>query len=187
MISGSGTLGGTADWIVNDLRINNRSQFVQGGGIPGDLFAANAIDAFVRFDMVDVNAELSITVTYIGLNSTGAVFTGVLVGNTLLDERTLMYLVLDEHLWRVEIVKSGPSVVAHAVLDLGPCTSRSKKLRVSEQLAEFRRIPAKHGFGLYGVNEKNGLAIMQLGTDAKGKFMLDWSKAGWQPDWLQAA
>ena len=50
VISNAGTAGGAADWIVNDIKIGNRSQFVQSGDVPGDLFAVNAIDTFVRFE-----------------------------------------------------------------------------------------------------------------------------------------
>lgn len=41
-ISGHGTEGGAADWIVNDIKIDNRSQFLQSGDIPGDMFATSA-------------------------------------------------------------------------------------------------------------------------------------------------
>src|SRR5207244_9159259 len=50
VISNGGTAGGAADWIVNDIKIGNRSQFVQSGDVPCDLFATNAIEASVRFE-----------------------------------------------------------------------------------------------------------------------------------------
>jgi hypothetical protein len=54
------------DWIVNDLRINGRTQFVQSGDIPGDMFATNAITSFVSLEDCKVGGEIEIDVTYIG-------------------------------------------------------------------------------------------------------------------------
>ena len=44
------TAGGAADWIVNDIKIGNRSQFSQAGDVPGDMFANTSIDSFVTFE-----------------------------------------------------------------------------------------------------------------------------------------
>src|SRR5262249_57777385 len=43
VISNAGTAGGSAGWIVNDIKIGNRSPFVQSADAPGDLFATNAV------------------------------------------------------------------------------------------------------------------------------------------------
>jgi len=80
LISNAGTAGGAADWIVNDIKIGNRSQFVQSGDVPGDLFAVNAIDTFVRFDTAQTAMDVVVVVTYIGLNECGAPFFGAMVG-----------------------------------------------------------------------------------------------------------
>jgi hypothetical protein len=80
VISNAGTAGGAADWIVNDIKIGNRSQFVQSGDVPGDLFATNAIDTFVRFDAAQTAMDVVVVVTYIGLNESGAPFFGAMVG-----------------------------------------------------------------------------------------------------------
>ena len=80
LISNAGTAGGAADWIVNDIKIGNRSQFVQSGDVPGDLFATNAIDTFVRFDTAQTAMDVVVVVTYIGLNECGAPFFGAMVG-----------------------------------------------------------------------------------------------------------
>jgi hypothetical protein len=80
LISNAGTAGGAADWIVNDIKIGNRSQFVQSGDVPGDLFAVNAIDTFVRFDAAQTAMDVVVVVTYIGLNESGAPFFGAMVG-----------------------------------------------------------------------------------------------------------
>ena len=80
VISNAGTAGGAADWIVNDIKIGNRSQFVQSGDVPGDLFATNAIDTFVRFEAAQTAMDVVVVVTYIGLNESGAPFFGAMVG-----------------------------------------------------------------------------------------------------------
>jgi hypothetical protein len=80
MVSNAGTAGGAADWIINDIKIGNRSQFVQSGDVPGDLFAVNAIDTFVRFETAQTAMDIVIVVTYIGLNESGAPFFAALVG-----------------------------------------------------------------------------------------------------------
>ena len=80
VISNAGTAGGAADWIVNDIKIGNRSQFVQSGDVPGDLFAVNAIDTFVRFESAQTAMDVVVVVTYIGLNESGAPFFGAMVG-----------------------------------------------------------------------------------------------------------
>jgi hypothetical protein len=83
VISNAGTSGGAADWIVNDIKIGNRSQFVQSGDVPGDLFATNAIDTFVRFEAAQTAMDVVVVVTYIGLNESGAPFFGAMVGTVV--------------------------------------------------------------------------------------------------------
>ena len=80
VISNAGTAGGSADWIVNDIKIGNVSQFVQSGDVPGDMFATNAIDTFVRFASAQTAMDVVVVVTYIGLNESGCPFFGAMVG-----------------------------------------------------------------------------------------------------------
>jgi hypothetical protein len=80
VISNGGTAGGAADWIVNDIKIGNVSQFVQSGDVPGDLFATNAIDTFVRFAPAQTAMDVVVVTTYIGLNESGCPFFGAMVG-----------------------------------------------------------------------------------------------------------
>ncbi len=40
MIGQAGTDKGAADWIVNDVKVGNKSQFSQSGDVPGELFGA---------------------------------------------------------------------------------------------------------------------------------------------------
>jgi len=86
IIEDGGTEGGSADWIVNDLRIANKSQFKQSGDIPGDMFATNAIDSFVKFDAWPVDATIEIVMTYIGLREEGALFHARLEGTVVRDD-----------------------------------------------------------------------------------------------------
>jgi len=79
-ISGAGTSGGAADWIVNDIKIGNRSQFSQSGDVPGDMFATNAIDGFVSFETAQTAMDVVMVVTYIGTNEDGAAFYASIVG-----------------------------------------------------------------------------------------------------------
>ena len=78
-ISNAGTQGGAGDWIVNDIRIAGRSQFLQAGDIPGDMFAMNAA-RFVRFEVAKASMEVELVVTYIGTNEKGCPFYGAITG-----------------------------------------------------------------------------------------------------------
>ena len=86
IISSAGTSGGAADWIVNDILIGGRSQFIESGDVPGDLFAADTIDgradifvAFVEAALPDT--DVVVIVTYIGPNEDGAPFFGAMIGS----------------------------------------------------------------------------------------------------------
>jgi len=79
-ISGSGTENGAADWIVNDIKIGNRSQFSQSGDVPGDMFANNSIDSFISFETAQTAMDVVMVVTYVGPNEGGANFYGAIIG-----------------------------------------------------------------------------------------------------------
>jgi len=79
-ISNAGTEGGAADWIVNDIKIAGRSQFFQSGDIPGDLFATNAVNSFVLFEVAKYAAEVEVVVTYVGKNEKGCPFIASMSG-----------------------------------------------------------------------------------------------------------
>lgn len=80
VISNAGTPGGAADWIINDLKIGNRSQFSQSGDVPGAMFAANAIDGYMSFETARVAMDIAVIVTYVGPVESGAPFFGAMVG-----------------------------------------------------------------------------------------------------------
>lgn len=79
-ISGAGTKGGAADWIVNDIKIGGKSQFNQSGDIPGDMFEAKSISSFVRFEAVRAYADVQLVVTYIGTEAEGCAFIAAITG-----------------------------------------------------------------------------------------------------------
>ena len=80
VISNVGTPGGAADWVVNDLKIGNRSQFSQADDVPGAMFAANAIDVYMSFETARVAMDIAVIVTYVGPVESGAPFFGAMVG-----------------------------------------------------------------------------------------------------------
>lgn len=71
-------IGGTpTDWMLLDFRIGGKSQFTQGGAIPGDMFAINAIGevwAAGRLDVCHADATIELDVAYIGENPDGGCF-----------------------------------------------------------------------------------------------------------------
>jgi len=87
VISNAGTARGAADWIVNDIKINGVSQFVQPGDVSGSVFATSApneVDRFVRFEPVQITRHaVVVMITYIGRNESGCPFFGALVGTVV--------------------------------------------------------------------------------------------------------
>ena len=79
-----GTAGlGSAGWFINDITIGNRSQLVQAGGLPGDMFQNTSIDSFVTFETAQTSMDVVISTTLIDTNfieTTGAVFYGGIIG-----------------------------------------------------------------------------------------------------------
>jgi len=73
--SPSSTLGagGAADWLINDISIGNRSQYVQAGSLPGDIFQSTAIDSYVTFETAQTAMDVTMSVTYNGTGTTGEV------------------------------------------------------------------------------------------------------------------
>ena len=80
------TPGGSADWLVDDLRVNGRSQFAQPGSIPGDMFSTSAIDSFVQIEECDAGNAIELDVIYIGLNESGEPFAARLEGTVTRDD-----------------------------------------------------------------------------------------------------
>jgi hypothetical protein len=74
------------DWIVEDVRINGKGQFCQPGGIPGDMFATDAIDGFVSMETCDIGGTIEIDVNYCGTNEEGSRFRARLEGIVVRDD-----------------------------------------------------------------------------------------------------
>lgn len=74
-----------ANWIVNDVRINGATQFVQSGDVPGDVFQANGIDEFINLTTCDAGQIIELAVTYIGIEKE-AVFSARLEGTVLRED-----------------------------------------------------------------------------------------------------
>jgi hypothetical protein len=74
-------LGGTpANWLINDIKVGNRSQLSQAGELPGEAFANTAIDTFVSFETVQTAMDFVVQVTFIGTNSAGEQFKAAVFG-----------------------------------------------------------------------------------------------------------
>lgn len=87
-ISEAATPGGSADWVVNDIEINGRSQLVQKD-LPGALFGARGVVAGARssstlllhgLDLVENGGEFTLVITYVGPNPEGVPFFAAAVG-----------------------------------------------------------------------------------------------------------
>lgn len=75
--------GGAADWIVNDIKIGNRSVFAQSGDVPGDVFATNAIDTFLSFPVAEIGQEVVIVATYHGTEAEGRPLYASMIGTSI--------------------------------------------------------------------------------------------------------
>ena len=62
------------DWVINDIKVGNRSQFSQGGDIPGITFGSTTIDGFVEFQTVQLAMDFQIVTTNVGTSEAGEQF-----------------------------------------------------------------------------------------------------------------
>ena len=99
LISNVGTLGGAADWVVNDIRIGGRSQ-LQSDDVPGGVFSVNAFNSFLSFETAMGSMDIAVNVTYVGANEGGAPFFASMVGKLL-------------HEAKPEYVRVGHAAAAH--------------------------------------------------------------------------
>jgi len=81
-VSATGTsTQGAAAWLLNDITIGNRSQYVQQGALPGDMFATGAIDSFITFETAQTAMDVTVSVTFNDASvSGGQPFYGSLIG-----------------------------------------------------------------------------------------------------------
>jgi len=79
VISNAGTNQGAADWFVNTLKINDRSQLAQPG-VEGGRFSVSCPDDGACFELAQPVLDVVVTVTYRGLWEEGCPFFGGLIG-----------------------------------------------------------------------------------------------------------
>jgi hypothetical protein len=68
-------------WMIDELTIDGRPQL--DGSIPGDMFAATAIDSLALFDAASPDCEIQFRVRYIGDNPQGEMFYAAMIGTGL--------------------------------------------------------------------------------------------------------
>lgn len=77
-------VGGTpTDWLIDDIKVGNRSQFSQAGSMPAEAFASNALGNEVLFETVQTAMDFVIQVTFLGASSVGAQFRSVVFGTAV--------------------------------------------------------------------------------------------------------
>lgn len=86
-LSGAGTENGAADWVVNDIVLDGRSQIAPHLDLPGTVFGSGTLGTLRTFDRISGEAPIEITVTYVGSNPTP--FFGSLIGVTTYDRRSI--------------------------------------------------------------------------------------------------
>jgi len=77
-------VGGTpSNWLIDDIKVGNRSQFSQSGSIPAESFASNALGNEVTFETVQTAMDFVMAVTYVGTNSAGEQFRCTVFGTAV--------------------------------------------------------------------------------------------------------
>ncbi len=66
--------GNPSEWVVNDVKVGNRSQFAQSGDVPGEMYAATTIDGHLSMETVQTSMDFVIVVTFVGDAENGAPF-----------------------------------------------------------------------------------------------------------------
>jgi hypothetical protein len=81
-VSSAGTAEGAADWNINDIRVNGKSQIVGPGPVRCAPFSTSISDPeYVKFDEVAaVGSEIEMDVTYVGTIEQGVLFYGAILG-----------------------------------------------------------------------------------------------------------
>lgn len=80
IISGAGS--GASAWMIDDVKIGDEAQFVEGG-IPGDFFSATAVDTAVNFSAAIPGCEIQLRVRYVGDKPEGEPFYAAMIGRGL--------------------------------------------------------------------------------------------------------
>ncbi len=67
-------ISNSGDWVINDIKVGNMSQFSQSGDVPGEMFGATTIDGFVKFTTCQTAMDFVIVTTFVGPSEAGAPF-----------------------------------------------------------------------------------------------------------------
>jgi hypothetical protein len=73
-------LQGPDNWVINDVKVGNQSQFAQSGDIPGEVFGSTTIDAFLKFTTVQTAMDFVVVATFVGASESGAPFVCAVLG-----------------------------------------------------------------------------------------------------------
>lgn len=65
------------DWMIEDLQVGGKSQFVQGSALPGEAFHPDVLDGLMRLAVMPTGGPLAIKARYVGSNSRGGRFGAV--------------------------------------------------------------------------------------------------------------
>ncbi len=76
-------IDGAEDWIVNEIKVGNRSQSAREGNLPGAAFSATSTLRAFSMDTVHVAMDFLLVVTYVGASPTGAPFRCGVVGTAM--------------------------------------------------------------------------------------------------------
>lgn len=175
----------SADFLVLDILIGSRSQFARAGSLPGAMFAANAIDAFVSFEPVQSSMDVVLVVTYIGTNPEGVPFHAALVGRASRQIRHAILwtdagaFVLAEETGRVDVCAVDGEDLDQLVdhLALSP-VDPPRVVGLHLRDVEDRRV-------LLAVDDAAGAVIFEAAVDASG-FHTTIALDGYVPAWLTA-
>jgi len=72
-------IGDPDAWMIEDIKVGHRSQFVQAGDIPGSVFA-RGVDNGLRLDTCQTAMDFTIVAKYIGKNPEGEIFEAKVTG-----------------------------------------------------------------------------------------------------------
>jgi len=73
-------------WSIEDISIGDASQLATSGAIPGDLFAATALDNYMMLDAAREGQPIRIVVRYTGDDPGGEMFHAALIGTVIGDD-----------------------------------------------------------------------------------------------------
>jgi len=77
------------DWEIEDVRVDGRTQFVQTGPIPGELFQPGTVDTFVKLDVVLAARPFTVRARYVGSDPRGGRFGLVAYGKAGTDAEAM--------------------------------------------------------------------------------------------------